>query len=79
MNKYDKKRMTVKLQKAKRRKWIVRIKITNKSKVYIVVYDGAYGIVIESVFFNKGRAQKCREKLQEKYHYAYRIIEREVD
>lgn len=51
----------------------------NKNKVYIVVYDGAYGTVIESIFFNKEKAQKCREELQEKYHYSYRVIEREVD
>lgn len=50
-----------------------------KNKVYIVVYDGAYGTIIESVFFNKTKAQKYREELQEKYHYSYRVIEREVD
>lgn len=51
----------------------------NKNKVYIIVYDGAYGTVVESVFFNKETAQKCCEELQEKYHYAFRVIEREVD
>ena len=51
----------------------------NKNKIYILVYDGAYGTVIESVFFNKEKAQKCWKDLQEKHHFAYRIIEKEVD
>jgi hypothetical protein len=48
-------------------------------KVYIVVYDGAYGTVIESVFSDKTKAQKYCQKLEQDYHYEYRIIEKEVN
>lgn len=47
-------------------------------KVYIVVYDGAYGTVI-AVFSDKTKAQKYCQKLEQDYHYEYRIIEKEVN
>lgn len=48
-------------------------------KVYIVVFEGTRGTVIESVFFTKIEAEKYCEDLEKEYHYGYRVIEREVE
>ena len=46
-------------------------------KVYIVVYDGAYGLQIEKVFSNYAIAFSYVKNLDESYYY--KILEEDVD